>query len=442
MSDALPLPPRPNLDQYKRLARDLQRACRSRESNAVRDWAAAWIEALGRLQGMSLTPEGREEVGREAARIHRRWQNFKDTHERAGKCLLADAQFFIAREHGFASWPKFAAHVETILRRNSPVSTFEAAVDAIVAGDATTLKRLLDEHPELVRARSTREHRSTLLHYVSANGVEDFRQKTPKNIVAITRMLLDAGADANAESDAYGGQSTSLGLVATSVHPEAAGVQISLLETLLEYGADIEHRGLAGNQHQAIKGCLANGQGSAAQFFADRGASMDLEDAAGVGRLDVVRRYFREDGTLTPDATQEQLESGFLYACGYGRTEVVRFLLDQGVDPGVRNPDGQTGLHWATYGPHVEIADLLLKRGAPVNVKDDAFHAPPIRWAVFSWANAGDSRDRERACAMIAMLVRAGAQLDPESIDDKLDTLMQSDPQLQAALRGEGPPGL
>ena len=111
MSDALPLPPRPNLDQYKRLARDLQRACRSRESNAVRDWAAAWIEALGRLQGMSLTPEGREEVGREAARIHRRWQNFKDTHERAGKCLLADAQFFIAREHGFASWPKFAAHV-------------------------------------------------------------------------------------------------------------------------------------------------------------------------------------------------------------------------------------------------------------------------------------------------------------------------------------------
>jgi hypothetical protein len=26
---------------------------------------------------------------------------------------------------------------------------------------------------------STRAHRSTLLHYISANGVEDFRQKTP-----------------------------------------------------------------------------------------------------------------------------------------------------------------------------------------------------------------------------------------------------------------------
>ena len=57
-----------------------------------------------------------------------------------------------------------------------------------------------------------REHRSTLLHYVSANGVEDFRQKTPANIVEITRLLLKAGADVNAESESYGGRSTTLGL--------------------------------------------------------------------------------------------------------------------------------------------------------------------------------------------------------------------------------------
>ena len=37
--------------------------------------------------------------------------------------------------------------------------------------------------PELIRQRSSREHRSTLLHYVSANGIEDFRQRTPPNIV-------------------------------------------------------------------------------------------------------------------------------------------------------------------------------------------------------------------------------------------------------------------
>jgi len=71
--------------------------------------------------------------------------------------------------------------------------------------------------------RSTRDHHSTLLHYVSANGVEDFRQKTPPNIVEITNLLLDAGAEVDAESDAYGGGCTTLGLVATSVHPEQAG---------------------------------------------------------------------------------------------------------------------------------------------------------------------------------------------------------------------------
>src|SRR5262249_14200854 len=144
-------------------------------------------------------------------------------------CTLAQAQFAVAREHGFASWPKFARHVEGLERSQSPISAFEAAVVAIVSGDLPALEKLLRENPKLVRARSTREHRSTLLHYVSANGVEDFRQRTPKNIVDLAKLLLEAGADVNAESNAYGGRSTTLGLTATSYHPEAAGVQLSLM---------------------------------------------------------------------------------------------------------------------------------------------------------------------------------------------------------------------
>ena len=42
MSDALPLPPRPNLEQYKKLAKDFQHACKSSETGAIRDWAARW----------------------------------------------------------------------------------------------------------------------------------------------------------------------------------------------------------------------------------------------------------------------------------------------------------------------------------------------------------------------------------------------------------------
>jgi len=226
MSDALPLPPRPNLEQYKKLAKDFQHACKSNDSGAIRGWYARWGEKIAALQGLELTDELRREIANQAEQIERRWEKFKETNERAARCALADAQFFVALGHGFSSWSKFTAHLKALGRAESPVSAFEAAADAIAGGDLLALKKLLSDHPELVRDRSTREHQSTLLHYVSANGIEDFRQKTPKNIVEITKLLVDAGADVNAESTAYGGRSTTLGLAATSCHPQDAGVQI------------------------------------------------------------------------------------------------------------------------------------------------------------------------------------------------------------------------
>src|SRR5258708_22463825 len=189
---------------------------------------------------------------------------------------LAGAQFFVARAHGCASLPKFVRHVEELQHAGSADAQFEEAADAIVSGDIDPLRLLLDERAELIRQRSSRDHRSTLLHYVSANGIEDFRQRTPPNIVEITRMLLDAGADVNAESEAYGGHSMTLGLAATSVHPEAARVQIELLEHLLARGAMIER--LPG---EAVSACLANGRPLAAPFLAEHGPYLDFENAAG-----------------------------------------------------------------------------------------------------------------------------------------------------------------
>ena len=326
MSDAIPLPPKPHLDHYRKQAKDLLKACRS---NAVRAWATRWI------RGLSVREVDRIAQHAEAAKIAK----------------LADAQFFLARAHGFESWPKFAKHIEALRNAQSADAKFEAAVDAIVAGDLVTLRRLLREDPSLVHRRSTRTHRSTLLHYVSANGIEDFRQKTPPNVVEIAKVLLDAGAEVNAESDAYGGHSTTLGLVATSVHPEDAGVQNALMELLLERGATID-RG-------AIHACLANGRGQAADFLARRGAHLDLEGAAGVGRIDVVESSLH-------DATDRQIETAFLRACAFGRLEIVKLLLARGVDPAVAEDDGMTGLHWAAHEGHLDIIELLLARGAPL----------------------------------------------------------------------------
>ena len=117
---------------------------------------------------------------------------------------LAHAQFVLAREHSFESWPKFSKYVRELGQANSPFAKFERAADAVVNGDAATLREMLQQNPELVRARSPREHRSMLLHYVSANGVEDYRQKTPHNAVEIATILLDASTEIDAVADAYG----------------------------------------------------------------------------------------------------------------------------------------------------------------------------------------------------------------------------------------------
>jgi hypothetical protein len=445
MSDAIPLPPHPNLEQYRKLARDFQHACKSNASNAIHDWAVRWTEKLARLQGLEITADVRKQIGWDVEAIERLWSKLRDTNVRMTRCALTNAQFFVARIHGFASWPKFARHLESLALANSPVSKFETAADAIVNGDSPTLERLLHENPALVGARSTREHRSTLLHYVSANGVEDFRQKTPKNIIQITKLLLNAGADVNAESEAYGGRSTTLGLTATSWHPENAGVQLPLMDVLINEGAIID--GPDGGS--AVNGCLHNGRGEAAEFFASRGARLDLEGAAGVGRLDVVKSFFNDDGSLNARATQKQMTDGFAWACEFGRTSIVDFLLQRGMDVNAKlKHDGQTGLHWAAYNGHLDTARLLLQRGASVDAKNENHGGTPLGWALYAWGNSPQpakvrsTGSGGRYYEVVSLLIQAGAKVDPQWYEDDEDrrraaTKVRTDPRMLAALRGE-----
>ena len=104
--------------------------------------------------------------------------------------------------------------------------------------------------------------------------------ETPKNIVEVADLLLRSGAEVDAEADVYGGGCTTLGLAATSVHPEVAGVQEPLLQILLDHGATIDRPNLAGNTHSIVIACFANGRPRAAEFLVTRGAQLDLQGAA------------------------------------------------------------------------------------------------------------------------------------------------------------------
>jgi len=292
---------------------------------------------------------------------------------------------------------------------------FEAAVDALIAGDAPALQAMLREDPELIRARSTRPHHATLLHYTGTNGVEHERQKYPPNAVEMLKLLLAAGAEVDAEADLYGGGATTFGLVATSVHPVKAGIMIPMLETLLEAGASIEHRGAGGNGQTAIIGCLHNGRPESADFLMRKGATLDLEAAAGTGRLDVVKTFFNEDGGLTGGATRTQLDFGFGWACEFGHTAVVDYLLDRGADPN-KHVNGLSGFHWAILGAYMDIIQLLIRRGADLHAKN-AFDGDALGaagWAVencdpaYRWPDG-----KADYAAVIRVLREAGGKGEP-----------------------------
>jgi hypothetical protein len=404
--DAKQLPAHPSLEQYRKQAKELLKTRRS-------------PEATHRLK-----------------KFHPRLTKLTEAEIAEAKLSLADAQWVIAREHAFESWPKFVKHIQEYVRTDSPVSRFELAVDAIVTGDVVALKQLIRDSPGLVRARSTREHDAPLIHYVAANGVENFRQKTPKNIIEVTRVLLGAGTEVDATNQAYGGASTALGLAATSYHPAKAGVQLELLQELLDAGACVD--GAPGGWNPLVA-ALHNGRGDAAEFLARRGARLDLEGAAGAGDVEAVARYVDSDGALRNGATNVQLNYGFVWACEYGRTSVVRFLLDRGFKPDVNFMRGETGLHWAAYGGHAEIVKVLLKANLPVNVKDRVHGGTPLGWAVYGWGNPAPEFKNARHHEAVEHLIRAGARIDWEWLgspnqESSLAAKLRADSQMMAAL--------
>lgn len=225
----------------------------------------------------------------------------------------------------------------------------------------------------------------------------------------ITNLLLEAGAEIDATADVYGGGATTLGLAATSIHPELAGVQEALLQTLLDHNATIDQPSVAGKTHSVVLDCLANGRIQAATFLAGRGARLTLESAAGTGRIDLVRIYFDDDGNLKTIATKKQFESGFLYACGYGHTQVVEFFLAKGVDLATHGGDGQTGLHCAVIGGHLETVKLLLRHNPLLEAKN-IYGGTVLGQTLWSAAHDGDS---EIYIKIIEALLAAGAKLPP-----------------------------
>ncbi|MEO3871038.1 ankyrin repeat domain-containing protein [Nonomuraea sp. B12E4] len=427
------LPARPNLEYYRKQAKHLHRAYAAGEAAAedrvtdvlgdraaerfllsdaqfvlaqehgFRTWAEfrAHIESRGttedrpvsRLMGLSpgtyasLADGLLTELRRDDPRALRRLRAYVPRHATATATAtveLRDARLIIARELGFPTWQELVSFAgkqrHEFDERQERRRRLRREAEALLAGDTDRLARL------------TAEQAGDLLHMLAG----------PETIPGV-RLERELGAP-RAAVEVLVGRATDLNVPLISA---VRANRVEYVRLLLDAGAD------PGSRTQGTTP-LANA------IYHDNTEVVDLLAGYGIvpralwtyaacGRLDLVRACFDADGRLRPDAAsarpnladsgagfparlpptddpEEIVGEAFVHACQHGRTEVVRWFLDLGVDPDVAPYLGRTGLHWAIPGSRLEVVRLLLERGADPSVRDDLLQTDADGWLHISHA--------------------------------------------------------
>ena len=308
--------------------------------------------------------------------FHPRFHDATDAAIFDARMKLAEAQLTIARERGFASWARLKRHIEkpTLADRlDLPAheriedAAFRRAVDLADAGDVEGLRAHLREHPRVTQQRVLLEggnyfRNPTLLEFTAENPIR--RGRLPANVVEVAKAILDAGA-----KDDSSALNETLMLVCSGRVPRECGVQIRMIDLLCDSGAD---------PNRAMAAALAHGEFEAADALLRNGARMDLPAAAALGRVEDSRRLLKA-------ASGADRHKALALAAQFGRTEIVRLLLDAGEDVNRYNPVGfhghSTPLHQAVAGGHEETVRLLVEHGARLDVKDTMWQGTPLGWA-------------------------------------------------------------
>jgi uncharacterized protein len=219
--------------------------------------------------------------------------------------------------------------------------------DAIRSGALDELARMLEEQPELARARiaGRRGGWRTPLH-VAADWPGYF-----PNGPAVVRLLIEAGADPSAPSDD--------GPSETPLHWAASSDDIDALDALLDSGADIEADGAVIAGGTPIADAVAFGQWKAARRLLERGARANLWQAAALGLTGRVR----EELSRT-HVSQRDLDNALWCAAHGGQRDTAALLVDRGAAPDWVGHDGLTAAQAAERSHAHELADWLEARAS------------------------------------------------------------------------------
>jgi ankyrin repeat protein len=378
------LPPSPSLEQLKKQAKSL-----------LKRQQAADSAALTRIR-----------------ENHPRWRNPSEEQVASSPFALADAQFVIASEYGFASWSKLQSHVKTLEAASSTAEAVASLRDAAGGGDLARLNALLDAHPELIDERGGEGVRTPLHQAVFGNSEPAVkllleRGANPnircegdnayplhfaveKHRLPIIRLLVEHGADTIGEGDYH-----ELGVIGWATAWDYIQPNPEIIAYLLAHGArhnifsavamgeaevirdlvartpnDLERR-MNGTRMRSMPLHLAviKNQPASVATLLDLGANTESLDEAGFSALDLAALEGRHD------LAQVLLERGAKVrlpaAVALARTADVERLLRR--DPGTLKPGGRWGhliLRASERAPG-DVIETLIRNGASVNVHDD-----------------------------------------------------------------------
>jgi peptide-methionine (S)-S-oxide reductase len=251
---------------------------------------------------------------------------------------------------------------------------FREAVTAIDSGNITLLEGLLSDHPNLVRERlgdPTEGYFKNpyLLWFVADNPIRI--DKLPANILDITRLLISfvrsEAPDSMQEQFDY-----ALELAASGSVPQECGVQLELMDLLIDAGAK------PGGGENA----LAHGNIAAAEHLIERGGKLTLTTAIGLKRMDDVAR-------LAMGASKDDRTTALAMAAFYGKSHMISFLLGMGADPN-SYPESDSGfhshatpLHQAVSSGSLESVKVLVEAGANIKARDKVYDGTPLDWAEY-----------------------------------------------------------
>jgi len=282
---------------------------------------------------------------------------------------------------------------------------FREAVAAIDAGDVGAVERLVAANPALVRERLASPGawlRDTvgealdnffgqpyLLWFVAEDPVRNGR--LPANIADVARAIIDAARRESA-ANLQEQLDYALTLVAWSWIARQSGVQIALIDVLIDAGA-----ATGGTPDCA----LVNGNVAAAAHLVERGAPLTLSTALHLGRWDDVDR-------LLTTATDRDKQLSFVMSALRGKPDALRRMIRAGVDVNAPSADlyaHATPLHHAVSSGSLDAVRVLVEAGAELHTRDRAWDATPLDWAD-NYVSEAKSDDAGKQHSAIATYLR------------------------------------